>query len=90
LVRNVLTVRRQAVPDATVTSKGQITIPAQVRRDLGLRPGSRVSFVQMDNGAYEIIAKTESITRLKGIIPPLDRPVTIEEMNEAIAEGFSR
>jgi len=78
------------VPEATVTSKGQITIPAQVRRDLGLTAGSRVNFVQMDNGAYEIIAKTESITSLKGIIPAPERPVTIEEMNEAIAEGFSR
>ena len=78
------------MPEATVTSKGQITIPAQVRRDLGLTKGSRVSFVQMDNGAYQIIAKTESITSLKGKIRPLGRPVTIEEMNEAIAEGFSR
>ena len=78
------------MPEATVTSKGQITIPAQVRRDLGLTAGSRVNFVQMDNGAYEIIAKTGSVKSLKGRIRPLGRPVTIEEMNEAIAEGFSR
>jgi len=44
----------------------------------------------MDNGAYEIIAKTGSVKSLKGRIRPLGRPVTIEEMNEAIAEGFSR
>lgn len=78
------------MPEATVTSKGQITIPAQVRRDLGLKTGSRVSFVQLDNGAYEIVAKTESIASLKGVIAAPERPVTIEEMNEAIAEGFSR
>lgn len=77
------------MPDATVTSKGQITIPAQVRRDLGLKAGSRVSFVQLDNGAYEIVAKTGSVKSLKGRIRPLDHPVSIEEMNEAIAQGFS-
>lgn len=78
------------MPEATVTSKGQITIPAQVRRDLGLTAGSRVNFVQMDNGAYEIVAKTGSVKSLKGRIRPLDRSVSVEEMNEAIAEGFAR
>ncbi|MGH3545797.1 MAG: AbrB/MazE/SpoVT family DNA-binding domain-containing protein [Mycobacteriales bacterium] len=34
---------------ATVTSKGQITIPAQVRRTLRLKPGSRVDFVLTDS-----------------------------------------
>lgn len=46
--------------------------------------------MQLDNGTYEIVAKTGSVKSLRGRIRPLDRPVSIEEMNEAIAEGFSR
>jgi antitoxin PrlF len=39
------------MPDATMTSKGQITVPIEVRRRLGLRAGSRVSFVPTGDGS---------------------------------------
>jgi antitoxin PrlF len=71
----------------TVTSKGQITIPVDVRRDLGLRPGSRVAFVRTESGSYELRAETGSITALKGIVPKPARPVTLEEMDQAVAGG---
>lgn len=69
---------------ATVTSKGQITIPADVRARLGLRPGSRIAFVPTTDG-YEIHPEAASITDLKGAVPPPARPVSIDEMNDAIA-----
>ncbi len=71
---------------ATVTSKGQITIPADVRARLGLRPGSRLAFVPTADG-YEIHPETLSIRDLKGSVPPPDKPVSVDEMNDAIAEG---
>jgi len=71
---------------ATVTSKGQVTIPAEVRARLGLRPGSRLTFVPTDGG-YEIHSQTASIKDLKGAVAPPLQPVSIEEMNEAIAEA---
>jgi len=43
---------------ATVTSKGQITIPARVRAALGLEAGSRVEFVEIEEGQYLMIAAT--------------------------------
>lgn len=69
---------------ATVTSKGQITIPADVRARLGLRPGSRLAFLPI-KGGYEIHAQAASVRDLKGAVPRPAEPVSIEEMNEAIA-----
>ena len=73
---------------ATVTSKGQITIPASVREDLGLKAGTRVEFVKIANGQYAIRPATISIMSMEGMFyEPGRRAVTIEEMNEAIAEA---
>jgi AbrB family looped-hinge helix DNA binding protein len=71
---------------ATITSKGQITIPATVRAALGVEAGDRVEFVEVSKGRFEVIASTQSVTALKGLIPRRTTPVTIEAMNAAIAE----
>jgi AbrB family looped-hinge helix DNA binding protein len=71
---------------ATVTSKGQITIPATVRAALGVEAGDRLEFVEVSKGRFEVIASTQSVTALKGLIPRRTTPVTIEAMNAAIAE----
>ena len=70
---------------ATVTSKGQVTIPVDVRTKLGLRPGSRLAFVPTDTGGYEIHPEAASIKDLKGTVPAPPHPVSVDEMNEAIA-----
>ena len=77
------------MPSATVTSKGQITIPVEVRTQMGLRPGSRITFVATDDGGFEIRAAGRSITEFKGVLPRPAVPVTIEEMNEAIVRGWA-
>ena len=74
------------MPAATLTSKGQITIPAAVRLALGLNAGDRVEFIQTAEGAFAIVAATHSVTALKGLVRRPSRPVSIEDMNEAIAE----
>jgi AbrB family looped-hinge helix DNA binding protein len=74
---------------AAVTSKGQITIPAEVREDLGLKVGDRVSFIKGENGEYIMKAKTGSLMDLKGFIHWSGKPVTIEEMNKTIAKGWA-
>lgn len=70
---------------ATVTSKGQITIPADVRRNLGVEAGHRILFVEVSPGRYEIVAATQPITALKGMLGKPRRSLTIEEMNAVIA-----
>jgi len=71
---------------ATLTSKGQITIPAEVRRVLNVKAGDRVEFVQVEPGRFELIAATRSVRELKGLFGKPARTVSIEEMNRAIAE----
>ncbi len=70
---------------ATVTSKGQITIPAPVRAALGLEAGSRVEFVEAGKGQYLIVAATDEVQSLKGMLRKPRATVSIEQMNEVIA-----
>ncbi|MEX1168258.1 MAG: AbrB/MazE/SpoVT family DNA-binding domain-containing protein, partial [Hydrogenophaga sp.] len=51
---------------ATLTSKGQITIPADVRQALEVDAGDRVEFVQIAHGRYEFVAATRPVSDLKG------------------------
>jgi len=75
---------------ATLTSKGQITIPADVRRSLNVQTGDRVEFVQVEPGRFELVAATRSVRELKGLFGKPDRAVSIDEMNRAIAERGAR
>ena len=70
---------------ATITSKGQITIPALVRAALGVKTGDRVEFIQVEPGHFELVATTQSVTALKGLIRKTATPVTIANMNDVIA-----
>ena len=71
---------------ATLTSKGQITIPADVRRVLNVQTGDRVEFVQIEPGRFELVAATRSVRELKGLFGKAAGTVSIAEMNRAIAE----
>lgn len=75
---------------ATLTSKGQITIPADVRRLLNVQAGDRVEFVQIEPGRFELVAATRSVRELKGLFGKASRTVSIEEMNRTIAEHGAR
>jgi AbrB family looped-hinge helix DNA binding protein len=74
---------------ATLTSKGQITIPVEVRSALGLDAGDRVEFVEVERGKFVIVAATGHVRALKGLIPKPAKPVSIREMNAAIARRGS-
>ena len=73
---------------ATLSSKGQITIPKDVREDLHLTAGSKLMFVKLAGGQYRIVPRTGSIEDIIGMLHDPDAsPMTIKEINEAIAEG---
>lgn len=74
---------------ATVSSKGQITIPASIRSELHVGPGDRVEFVKVGDGQYHMIAATQSVRNLYGMVKP-KRTLSLEEMDDAIAEGAAR
>jgi antitoxin PrlF len=71
---------------AMLTSKGQITIPADVRRDLKVDAGDRVEFIQIAPGRYEFVAATLNVTQLKGMFGKPAKKVSIDDMNKAVAQ----
>lgn len=78
------------MPTATITSKGQITIPKEVREALGVSAGDRVEFVAEEEGVYRVVAATRDVRHLKGVIPRPATPVSVEAMNRAVARAASR
>ncbi len=73
---------------ATLTTKGQITIPAAVRRQLSLHVGDQVAFVVADNRA-EMIPLCRPVASLKSILPKPKRRLSLAEMDAAISQGAS-
>jgi len=72
------------MPSATVTSKGQITIPKKVREELGLRVGDRVAFRVLDDGRVVVEPETIDLRELKGALRPKRTGVTLADMEAAI------
>lgn len=68
---------------AKVTSKGQITLPAEVRKALGVEPGGKVVFFAGENGEF-ILRRVGSIMELEGCLAGIEVPRTDAEMNELI------
>jgi len=70
------------VAESTITSKGQTTVPAEIREKIGAAPGTRLVWHVMPDGRILVRAKTRSILDLAGIIkPPEGTHVPIEDMN---------
>lgn len=66
--------------EAAVTSKGQITIPADIRRAMGLKTKDRVVFTVMPDGTTVMRAKTKSIASLKGMLKNSGKKVSISSL----------
>ncbi len=72
--------------NATVTSKGQVTLPAEARRRLGMKPGTKLEITIKDN-RLEVKVAGGSIRDLKGFLPKPKKSLTLEEMDEAIGRA---
>ena len=80
---------------ATLTSKSQLTLPAKIRRELGLGPGDQLDFTLHPEGWLEVrpirkVEKTGSIMDLKGLFhDPTRKPLSVEEMREAVMDAVA-
>lgn len=70
---------------STLSSKGQVTIPKTIRDRYNLKSGDKIDFLEDDQGTVTIWPVTQSATHLKGMVAKPEKPVSIEEMNMAIA-----
>lgn len=72
---------------ATMTSKGQVTIPKGIRDALQLHSGDRLDFVLEEDGTLRVLPVIGSVTRLKGMLPKPEKSLTLEQMDEVIAKA---
>lgn len=76
---------------ATITSKGQVTIPKELRDALHLRAGHRLEFELREDGSVLVRPRTFDALRLFGVLKTKrSRPVSLEEMDLGIAKGASQ
>lgn len=75
---------------ATITSKGQITIPKDVRSICDLRAGDKVNFVTRKDGSVSFIPIKKSLATLKGIVDKPRKAISVEEMKAVIKQRGSR
>lgn len=75
---------------ATITAKGQVTVPKVIRDKLRLKPGDRIDFLLDASGELRVTPVTASVKQLKGMVPRPKKPVTLEQMDDAIARAYGR
>lgn len=83
------------MPTATISSKGQVTIPKRVRDRLHWKRGDRLEFSVDSSRRVIVELASGDIRELRGLLHrPGRKPVTVEEMNEAVrrraADDFER
>jgi antitoxin PrlF len=72
---------------STITSKGQVTIPAEVRRHLGVDTHDKIAFVLDDDGAVRLsVPHFPTIDSLRGIAGSLPRPMSWREVEDIAQE----
>ncbi len=74
--------------EARITSKGQTTIPAEVRERLGLQTGDRIAFIEVEQG-YLLIPRNRPVETLFGSLAEFAIPATtIGDYDAAVGEGI--
>lgn len=69
----------------TVTSKGQVTIPVEIREMLGIHPNDQV-VIQVSEGRVEIKQALMKLEQTFGAVPALKKPVSIKQMRDIAIE----
>ena len=75
---------------ATITSKGQITIPKNIRDHFDLHAGDKISFIEDEDGSINLVPVKKPLSALKGLVPKPKTAVSVEDMNNAIKRKAGR
>lgn len=78
------------VATSRVTSKGQVTVPEEIRRALGIEQGDRLEWTATREGRVEVRKARGQVAALVGLLGVPKRSATIEEMDAAIARRFRK
>jgi antitoxin PrlF len=72
---------------STITSKGQVTIPAEIRKYLGIRTNDKIGFVIDDEGAVRLrVPRYPNIASLRGAAGRLNKPLSWQEIQKIAHE----
>lgn len=75
------------VIQASITERGQVTLPVAVRRQLGVEPGGKILFQIEDNGTVSVAVAPFTFQTVRASVPPLAHPITDEDLAEAREEA---
>ena len=78
------------MPSATLTSKGQITLPKPIRERLGLTTGDRVAFRERPDGSVVLEPETVDLLSLRGSVRTATRGVSIDDMRAGVKLAIAR
>jgi antitoxin PrlF len=74
---------------ATITSKGQVTIPVEVRKHLKLKPGDKIDFQIEENGTARIFPFSRKVSDVYGLLARKDGELlSVEEIDDRLKEKF--
>lgn len=74
----------------TVTTKGQITLPHELRQFLGIAPGQQIEVDELANGVLALRAKPhQGLEAFAGCLPPPEKALSVDDMNAVIANGWA-
>src|SRR5947209_4947534 len=73
----------------TLTQRGQVTLPAEVRRILGVKPKEKVTF-QVDGEEIRLVSTRFTVESVRGSVPSLSAPKTLEEIYQVAGDEHAR
>ena len=73
-----------------MTSKGRVTFPKPIRDKLHLRPGDKIEFMLVEDSSLLVTPVTAPVTRLKGMVPKPEAPLSLDTLDEAVAQAAAR
>ena len=80
---------RSRIFEATVTSKGQVTVPQEIRERLGVRAGAELQFILESNDRVIVTPGELSVRRLKGVLGKPPRRLTLKDMDQVIRRAVA-
>jgi AbrB family looped-hinge helix DNA binding protein len=73
----------------TLTERGQVTLPSEIRKKLGVKPKEKVHF-EVDGDNIRIVPSEFTLESIRGMVPPLAEKKSLEEILEVAREEHAR
>lgn len=81
-----------AIFEAKMTSKGQVTVPVEIRNAFNIKPGDKLLFCTDERRTLRVIVKNRTLASMAGFLgtPPVNSALSIEDLDDALGEALGR